>query len=79
MGKYRFRAGLNEAWPIKQTKAKQERPGSRDDDDYSLVLPPKNFKSALPQFTHCLRGAFGAVRNMTSERLYGILRALKGK
>ncbi|MBQ3097357.1 MAG: formate acetyltransferase [Kiritimatiellae bacterium] len=33
---------------IEQTKAKQERLGSRDEDDYGLVLPPENFKVDLP-------------------------------
>ena len=33
---------------IEQTKVKQERLGSRDEDDYGLVLPPENFKVDLP-------------------------------
>lgn len=33
---------------IAQTKVKQERLGSRDEDDYGLVLPPENFKVDLP-------------------------------
>jgi formate C-acetyltransferase len=33
---------------IEQTKVKQEQLGSRDEDDYGLVLPPENFKVDLP-------------------------------
>lgn len=33
---------------IEQTRAKQDRLGARDEDDYGLVLPPDTFKVDLP-------------------------------
>ena len=33
---------------IEQTRVKQDRLGSRDEDDYGLVLPPDTFKADLP-------------------------------
>ena len=33
---------------IEQTRAKQDRLGARDEDDYGLVLPPESFKADLP-------------------------------
>ena len=33
---------------IEQTRVKQDRLGSRDEDDYGLVLPPETFKVDLP-------------------------------
>ena len=33
---------------IEQTRIKQDRLGSRDEDDYGLVLPPETFKVDLP-------------------------------
>ena len=33
---------------VEQTKIKQDVLGSRDEDDYGLVLPPKSFKVDLP-------------------------------
>lgn len=45
---YAERMARLSARKIEQTKAKQERLGSRDEDDYGLVLPPENFKVDLP-------------------------------
>ena len=33
---------------IEQTRAKQDRLGARDEDDYGLVLPPESFTADLP-------------------------------
>ena len=33
---------------VEQTREKQDRLGSRDEDDYGLVLPPETFKADLP-------------------------------
>ena len=33
---------------IEQTRAKQDRLGARDEDDYGLVLPPASFTADLP-------------------------------
>lgn len=33
---------------VEQTRVKQDRLGSRDEDDYGLVLPPETFKVDLP-------------------------------
>ena len=45
---YAERMARLSARKIEQTKAKQERLGSRDEDDYGLVLPPENFSVDLP-------------------------------
>ncbi len=46
--KYNERMARLTARKIEQTKAKQDRLGSRDEDDYGLVLPPESFKVDLP-------------------------------
>ena len=45
---YKARMARLTARKIEQTKAKQDRLGARDEDDYGLVLPPESFKVDLP-------------------------------
>ena len=45
---YTARMARLTARKIEQTKAKQDRLGARDEDDYGLVLPPASFKVNLP-------------------------------
>lgn len=45
---YEERMARLTARKIEQTREKQDRLGSRDEDDYGLVLPPESFKADLP-------------------------------